>query len=79
MRMANNMLKHTVIEGFHVTSYQAIFASHHTRDRHVGYALSTRRYWENKIMFYYFLILSSSCLYLIIKLQQSDKNISTVA
>ena len=25
-----------IIEGFHVTSYQAKFASHHTRDRHVG-------------------------------------------
>ena len=25
------------IEGFHVTSLQAIFASHHTRDRHVGF------------------------------------------
>ena len=25
------------IEGFHVTSYQANFASHHTRDRHVGF------------------------------------------
>ena len=25
------------IEGFHVMSYQANFASHHTRDRHVGF------------------------------------------
>ena len=25
------------IEGFHVTSYQANFASHPTRDRHVGF------------------------------------------
>ena len=25
------------IEGFHVTSYQANFASHRTRDRHVGF------------------------------------------
>ena len=28
------------IEGFHVTSYQANFASHHTRDRHVGFLLA---------------------------------------
>ena len=26
-----------LIEGFHVTSYQTNFASHHTRDRHVGF------------------------------------------
>ena len=26
-----------IIEGFHVTSYQANFASHLTRDRHVGF------------------------------------------
>ena len=25
------------IEGFRVTSYEANFASHHTRDRHVGF------------------------------------------
>ena len=30
------------IEGFHVTSYQANFASHHTRNRHVGFLLHGR-------------------------------------
>ena len=28
------------IEGFHVTLYQANFASHHTRNRHVGFLLA---------------------------------------
>ena len=28
-----------LIEGFHVMSYQANFASHPTRDRHVGFLL----------------------------------------
>ena len=60
------------IEGFHVTSYQINFASHHTSDRHVGF-LST---WDdigksNKMLHYFWL---SS--YHITKLQQSDKNIS---
>ena len=30
------------IEGFHVTSYQANFASHPTRARHVGFLLHGR-------------------------------------
>ena len=30
----------TAIEGFHVTSYQANFASRHTCDRHVGFPLA---------------------------------------
>ena len=30
------------IEGFQVTSYQANFASHPTRDRHVGFLLHGR-------------------------------------
>ena len=30
------------IEGFHVTSYQANFASHPSRDRHVGFLLHGR-------------------------------------
>ena len=31
-----------LIEGFHVTSYQANYASHPTRDRHVGFLLHGR-------------------------------------
>ena len=59
--------------GFHVTSYQANFASHHTRGRHVGFLFT----WSgiekyNKISRYF---LSSSNHNS--KLQPSDKNIST--
>ena len=32
-------------EGFHVTSYQANFASHHTHDHHIGF-LSPVWYWK---------------------------------
>ena len=35
-----------LIEGFHVTSYQANFASHHTRNRHVSFRF-TRAVLEN--------------------------------
>ena len=61
----------TIIEGFHVTSYQANFASHHTHDRHVGFP--SHGIGKHNKMFCYFLFSS----YHIIKLQLSDKNIST--
>ena len=35
--MACELDETNLIEGFHVTSFQANFASHHTRDRHVGF------------------------------------------
>ena len=35
-------IAHSAIEGFHETSYQANFASHSTRDRHVGFPLHGR-------------------------------------
>ena len=64
------------IEGFHVMSYQANFASHHTRDCHVGF-LCTRRY---------LLVNMTKCpitflfsLYRNIKLQLSDNNIGLCA
>ena len=61
------------IEGFHVTSYQANFASHHTRNRHVGFLFAGDGIGKHNKMFRYFLFSS----YHITKLQLSDKNIST--
>ena len=60
------------MEGFHVTSYQANFASHHTCDRHVGF-LFTRSSIEKYNKMCYFLVSS----YHNTKLQLSEKNIST--
>ena len=58
---------------FHVTSYQANFASHHTCDRHVGFLLAWCSIGKYNRM-------SSYCLFspttIPCKLQQSDKNIS---
>ena len=60
-------------EGFHVTLYQAKFASHHTRDRHVGVlipqsGLENTRKCPRTFHFYHNT-----------KLQLSDNNISTHA
>ena len=59
--------------GFYVTSYQANFASHHTRDRHVGFLFAWDGIAKHNKMYRYFLFSS----YDIIKLQLSDKNIRT--
>ena len=45
----------TIIEGFHVTSYQANIASHHTRDRHVGFLLALNGIGKHNKMSRYFL------------------------
>ena len=63
------------IEGFHVTSYQANFASHHTRGGHVGFFFTQSGIGKYNKMSPYFLFSS----YHITKLQLSDKNISTHA
>ena len=60
------------IEGFHVMSYQANFASHQTRDRHVGFLLAWQGLGKHNKISRYFLLSS----YHNTKLQQSDKNIS---
>ena len=36
------------MEGFHVMSYQANIASHHTRDRHVGFLSAYYSIWEKQ-------------------------------
>ena len=61
------------IEGFHVTSYQANFASHHTRDGHVGFLFTWSGIGKYNKMSRYFLLSS----YHNTKLQLSDKNICT--
>ena len=35
-------------EGFYVTSYQANFVSHHTRDHHVGFLFCMVWYWKSQ-------------------------------
>ena len=61
-----------VIEGFHVTSYQSNFASHHVRDRHVGFLFARSGIGKYKKISRYFLFSS----YHNTKLQLSDKNIN---
>ena len=61
------------IESFHVTSYQANFASHHTRDRHVGFLSPQTGIGKYNKMSQNFLFIS----YHNTKLQPSDKDIST--
>ena len=61
------------IGAFHVTSYKANFASHHTRDRHVGFQFTCEGIGKSNKMYHYFLFSS----YHITKLQPSDKNINT--
>ena len=61
------------IEGFHVASYQANFASHDTCDHHVGFLLAWHSIGKHNKMSRYFLF----SLYHNTKLQLSDKNIST--
>ena len=39
-RLTHYTITSDTIEGFHVMSYQANFASHHTHDRHVGFPLA---------------------------------------
>ena len=51
-------LRCSLIEGFHVTSYQANFASHPTRDRHVGFLLAWRGIGKHDKMSRYFLFSS---------------------
>ena len=61
------------IEGFAVTSYPANFASHHTRDRHVGFLFPQSGIVKHNKMSQNF----SFSSYQNTKLQVSDKNIST--
>ena len=58
------------IEGFHVMSYRANFASHHTRDSHVGFLCTRSGIGKYNKMSRYFLFSS----YHNTKLQLSDKN-----
>ena len=51
-RLANEL----TIEGFHVMSYQANFASHHIRDRHVDFLSTQSGIGKNKKMFHFFFI-----------------------
>ena len=62
-----------LIGTFHLTSYQAIFASHHTRDRHVGFQFTCEGIGKSNKICHYFLFSS----YHKTKLQPSDKNINT--
>ena len=62
----------TKIEGFHVTSYQANFASPRPRDRHVGFLSPQSGIGKHNKMPQNF----SFSLYPNTKLQLSDKNIS---
>ena len=59
--------------GFHVTSYQADFASHRTFHHHVGFLFTWRGIGKHKKMSRNFLFSS----YHNTKLHPSDKNIST--
>ena len=61
------------IEGFYVSSYQANFASHHTRDRHVCFLSAQDGIGKKQQKFHYFLFSS----YHITELQLSDRNITT--
>ena len=46
-----------IIESFHVTSYEANFASHHTCDCHVGFLLAWRGIGKhNKMPHYFYLV-----------------------
>ena len=63
---------HKYIEGFHVTSYQVNFASHHTRDRHVGFLFTQSSIGKYNKISHYCLFRS----YHNTKLQLSDKNIA---
>ena len=56
-----------------MTSYQANFASHHTRDRHVGFLLALHGIGKHNKMSRYFLLSS----YHISKLYRYGKNIRT--
>ena len=56
------------VEGFHVTSYQANFATHDTRDHHVGFLTARDSIRKHNKIFHYFLLSS----YHIAKLQLSD-------
>ena len=42
-----------IIQGFHVTPYQASFASHHTCDHHVGFLFTPDGIGKNNNMFQY--------------------------
>ena len=46
-----------IIEGYHVTSDQANFGSHHTRDRHVGFLSVWDDIEKNSKMFHHFLFI----------------------
>ena len=59
--------------GIDMMSYEANFASHHTRDCHVRFLSAHNSIGKNKKMFCYFLFSSNP----ITKLQPSDKSIST--
>ena len=61
------------IEGFHVTSYQVNFASHHTRDRPVGFLSAHCGIWKYNKMSRYFV----SSLFHTTKLKLRDKNDTT--
>ena len=61
------------IESFHVMSYQANFASHLTRDRHVGFLLPQSGIGKYNQMPQNLLF----SLYHYTKLQPNDKNINT--
>ena len=70
----NNCCTHyPSIGGFHVTSYQANFASHRTHDHHVGFLFTCKGIGKSNKMFPNFLFSS----YHITKLQLSDKYIKT--
>ena len=61
------------IGGFHVTSCQANFASHHTHNRHVGFLFMCEGIGKSNKMFHNF----SFSSFHITKSQPNDKNIST--
>ena len=65
------MLSYDSKEGFHVMSYQANFARHHTQDHHVGFLFTQSSIRKYNKMSCYFLFSS----YHNTKLQLSDKNI----
>ena len=44
--------KEVGIGGFHVTSYQENFASHHARDRHFGFLFTCECIGESKKMYH---------------------------
>ena len=69
----NTLHQYFPIEGFHVTSYHANFARHHTRDRHVRFLFTQSGIGKYLKMSHYILFSS----YYKTKLQLSEKNIST--